>query len=60
MSMLTELFGPAAILMGLNEVKEKIKALPPSLREKKSYLLKEYEAITGIEVVSKDYNDVGA
>ena len=60
MSLLTELFGPAATLMGLDEVKEKIKALPPSLKEKKAYLLKDYAAITGIDITAEDYDDIGA
>lgn len=55
MSLLTELFGDEIINASLAEVKQKIKSLPPSLKEKRSYLLKDYAAIKGIVLSAGDY-----
>ena len=59
MSLLTELFGPEILLDDLDGVKEKIRDLPPTLKEKKVYLLKDYASIKGIFLTSNDFDDIG-
>lgn len=58
MSLLTELFGDEIINASLAEVKQKIKNLPPTLKEKRLYLLKDYAAIKGIVVSTEDFDEV--
>lgn len=60
MSLLTELFGDEAIHLSLDQIKRKIKSLPPTLQEKRAYLLKDYASITGIKLTKADFSDVGA
>ena len=59
MSLLTELFGQEALNDTLEEVKKKINSLPPSLKEKKTYLLHEFAILTGIFLKEEDYREVG-
>lgn len=59
MSLLTELFGTEIISAPLEEVKELIRNVPSKLFEKKSYLLKDFAAIRGIELTKEDFEDIG-
>ena len=58
MSLLTELFGPDVLLENLETVKDLINSLPPTLREKKDILLKEYASIKGVNLTKTDFNDI--
>lgn len=60
MSMLTELFGDEILHATLDQVKQKIKILPQTLKEKRAYLLKDFAAITGTILKEQDFRDVGA
>ena len=59
MSLLTELLGPDIISASLEEVKALIKLAPTELKERKSYLLKDYASIRGIELTTQDFKDIG-
>jgi hypothetical protein len=59
MSLATEIFGEGVWRLTLDGFKEAIKKLPPTLREKKSYLLKDYAKIRGILLTTQDFVDVG-
>ena len=59
MAMLVELFGEEILETTLDEVKAKINALPPSQKERHSYLLHEWSAIKGIKLTPRDFEDVG-
>lgn len=58
MSMITELFGAEVLALDLTEVKAKIKALPPTQAERRSYLLHDWSAITGVKLTQDDFIDV--
>lgn len=58
MSLLTELFGEDVINETLDQVKARINSLPDTLNERKSYLLKDYSKIAGIELNEQDFNDI--
>ncbi len=58
MSLITELFGPEILLDDINGVKGKIKNLPPTLTEKKDYLLKDFATIKGIKLTGQDFKDI--
>lgn len=60
MSMVTELFGEEILSNTLEEVKAKIRMIPPTSRERRSYLLKDYAAIKGITLTQDDFRDVNA
>ncbi len=60
MSMITELFGQEVLNASLEEVKGKINSLPPTLREKRAYLLKDFAELAGILLTEKDYRDINA
>lgn len=60
MSLITELFGEDILSAPLYEVKEKIKDIPYDLKEKRSYLLKDYARIKDIKLTKKDFEDVNA
>jgi len=59
MSLLTEIFGSSILEVTLDGLKQHIKKLPPTLREKKSYLLKDYARIRGIQLTAQDFIDIG-
>ena len=59
MSLLTEIFGHGIWQVTLPQLKEMIKKLPPTLREKKSYLLKDYAALTGVTLTVQDFVAIG-
>ncbi len=56
--MITELFGDEILDMKLDEVKQKIRTLPPSQAERRSYLLHDWAAATGKNVTKEDFDDV--
>ena len=58
MAMLTELFGEEILSVGLEEVKEKIRGLPPAQQERRSYLLHEWSVIKGIKLSKDDFANV--
>ena len=58
MSLLTETFGPEVLYDDLETVKLLIRSLPPSLAEKRSYLLSDYAQIMGILLTKVDYDDI--
>lgn len=58
MSMITELFGEKILLADLEQVKLMIRGLPPTQKERRSYLLKDWAAATGNELEQSDYLDV--
>jgi hypothetical protein len=58
MSMLTELFGLKILEASLEEVKAKINTLPPTQKERKSYLLHDWAAATGNKLEKNDFTDV--
>lgn len=58
MSLLIQLFGDKILQTSFADVKNKIKALPPTRTERRGYLLKEYASIKGIELTKKDFDDV--
>ncbi len=57
--MMTELFGDECRLWTLEQVKEKINALPRVQAERYSYLLHDWAVITGNELTEQDFKDVG-
>jgi hypothetical protein len=59
MSMITELFGLSVLDLTKEQVKDMINRLPASWPERKSYLLHDWAAITGIKLEPKDFEDVG-
>jgi hypothetical protein len=58
MSMITELFGEQVIHMTLAEVKKLINDLPPAQKERRSYLLHDWAAITNHPLTEQDFKDV--
>ena len=58
MSMIIELFGEDILSDSLSKVKEKIKALPPTQAERRSYLLHDWASITGYRLTQQDFIDV--
>ncbi len=60
MSLVTELFGPDVLKVSLEELKEMVKNLPPAQRERRSYILKDFARIKGIELSQQDFADVNA
>lgn len=58
MSLLTELFGEEILHANIEEVKEKIKNLPDTTREKKSYLIKDWAAATTTPLTVDDFKDI--
>ena len=58
MAMLIELFGEEVFNLPLEEVKRKIRALPPVQQERRSYLMHEWQVITGQKLTERDYLDV--
>lgn len=58
MSLITEIFGVDIINMDLEQVKEKIKSLPPTQAERRSYLLHDWAAIKGVILKEQDFIDV--
>ena len=58
MAMLIELFGPDILNATLDEVKTRIRALPPSQQERRSYLMHEWSVIKGVELTQDDFFDV--
>jgi hypothetical protein len=58
MSMITELFGEKVLSMHIDVVKNMIKHLPPTQKERRSYLLKDWAVATGNELTQDDYSDV--
>ena len=60
MSLVTELFGPDVLKVTLPDLKEMVKGLPPTQREKRSYLLKDYARIKNIQLTAQDFKDVNA
>lgn len=59
MAMIIELFGESIIDKSLDEVKEMIVQLPPSQKERHSYLLHEWAQLTGTKLTQEDFEDVG-
>ncbi len=59
MSLITELFGTEIIREPVEKVKERIKSLPPIWAERRSYLLHDWSALTGIKLTKRDFDDVG-
>ena len=60
MSMLTELFTTDAMTWSLEKLKREIRALPRVQQERRSYILKDWAAITGNKLTPSDFEDVGA
>ena len=60
MSMITEIFGREVLYYTKEQVIQKIKSLPPSLREKRAYLLKDFAVLTGVVLTEEDYRDVNS
>ena len=60
MSLLTELFGPDAAKVSLEEIKEMIKILPDVQKERRSYLLKDWARLTHTDLMGQDYKDIDA
>ena len=58
MSMITELFGQDILNAPLWEVKQRIKLLPKTQQERRSYLLHDWAAATGIKLLSSDFDEV--
>jgi len=58
MSMITELFGNEILQASVDDVKEKIRALPPTQQERRYYLLHDWAAATGTELQESDFKDV--
>ena len=58
--MLIELFGDAILTLPLEDVKEKIKALPESQKERRSYLLHEWSVLTGQKLSQEDFESIDA
>ena len=58
MALLIELFGDQVLTMTLDEVKAKIKSLPPIQKERRSYLLHEWSTITGNPLTQDDFIEV--
>jgi len=58
MSMVTELFGKDIIYATLEDVKEKIRSLPPAQLERRTYILHDWAAITGVDLTEDDFKDV--
>jgi len=59
MSLLTELFGMEILNATLDEIKKEINALPPTQKERRSYLLHDWASISGVELTTSDFSDVG-
>lgn len=60
MAMLIELFGDVVLTMPLEDVKAKIRALPESQKERRSYLLHEWSVLTGNKLSQEDFESVDA
>jgi len=58
MSMITELFGEDVLYMSLENVKSLINSMPATQKERRSYLLHDWAAITRQELVEADFMDV--
>lgn len=58
--MIIELFGQEAFYYTKEQVIQKIKNLPPSLKEKRAYILKDFAELTGILLTEKDYRAVNS
>lgn len=58
MSMITELFGKDILTASLDRVKELIKSLPPTQKERRVYLLHDWAAATGKKLTVEDFLDV--
>jgi hypothetical protein len=56
--MITELFGKDILTASLDVVKAKIRALPPTQKERRVYLLHDWAAATGKKLVEEDFLDV--
>jgi hypothetical protein len=59
MAMMTELWGEEVINDTPEEFKERIRNLPPSWWERESYLMHEYQVITGHQWTFRDYQSIG-
>jgi len=60
MSMLLELFGDEILNATLSQVKEKIKSLPQTIKERRSYILKDFALLTGTILKEQDFRDIDA
>jgi hypothetical protein len=58
MALLTEIFGTEVVGKTLEEVKFLIKNLAQATPEEKQLMLKEFGAIRGIELTTKDFEDI--
>lgn len=56
--MLVELFGKEVLYQPLANVKAMIRSLPPSQKERRSYLLHEYAVLTDTELSDSDFKEV--
>lgn len=56
--MITELFGEEALQKSVDEIKSLIRGLPPTQKERKSYLLHDWAAATGTELTADDFLEV--
>ena len=56
--MIGELFGEDIYNIPLEQVKAKIKALPPAQKERRSYMMHEWSRITGNKLTEQDFLDV--
>lgn len=59
MAMMVDLWGLDAIEDTPEEFKERINNLPPIWWERKSYLMHEYQRITGLPWTFEDYKSIG-
>jgi len=57
--MLIELFGFEVMSKSFAEIKDLIATLPVDRKSRKSLLLKEIAQIRGIELIGKDFADIG-
>jgi len=59
MSLFTELFGESAIYWRKNRVLEEINKIPPTQKERRSYLLHDWSVIAGVKLSKDDFRAVG-
>lgn len=55
MSLVTEVFGMDVLQMTKAELIERIQRLPPSQDERRTYLLHDWSAATGVQLSAEDF-----
>ena len=58
--MIIDLFGEEILNDTKEQVIRKINQLPPRLRERGAYMLKEFAELTNVVLTEKDFRDVNA